>query len=70
MNKQLKHIGPGQTADPIKDIASAISAVAGINGHQADDTEIRELLEEQGIDSSKQNIAAVHAAVEEQGKNS
>lgn len=64
MSKELKHIGPGETADPIKDIAAAITAVAGINGHKPDDAEIRELLEEQGVESSEQNIAAVRAAVE------
>src|SRR6218665_408225 len=64
MSKELKHIGPGETADPIKDIAAAITAAAGINGHKPEDAEIRELLEEQGEASSEQNIAAVRAAVE------
>ena len=63
MTKELKHLGPGETPDPIKDVAAAIAAVAGINGHQPDDAEIRELLEEQGAEGTEQNIAAVRAAV-------
>lgn len=63
MTKDLKHIGPGTPSDPIKDVAAAIVAVAGINGHEPDDAEIRELLEEQGAEGTEHNIAAVRAAV-------
>lgn len=65
MNKELKYIGPGKTADPIKDIAAAIVAVTNINGHQPDDAEIRESLEELGVEGSEQNVAAVRAAVKD-----
>ena len=62
MTKDLKHIGPGESGDPINDVVSAIRAVAAINGHAPDDAEIRDLLEEAGVEASEETIASVREA--------
>lgn len=63
MTKQLKDIGPGPSSDPFVDVVAAIIAVHNINGHTPDDVEIAELLEEQGISVSRENIESIRARV-------
>lgn len=63
MTNELKHLGLGNTEDPITDIAIAIVAVQQINGKTPSDDEIRDGLVDDGLEPTDANIAKVRAAV-------
>lgn len=65
MTNELKHLGLGNTEDPITDIAVAIVAVQQINGTTPDDAEIRAGLVDDGLEPTAENIAKVRTAVAE-----
>lgn len=65
MTNELKHLGLGNTQDPITDIAVAIVAVQQINGKTPTDDEIRAGLAEDGLEPTDENIARVRAVVDE-----